>query len=129
MALTTGAPPPAGIYWTAAIYAAATVSTSAKYSARTVPLAHANVAVKAKYAGMPPQAGVIRVSARYRAEAGNEGVAESTLRVAAAYKGGIVPNASARISVVATYAGGGVRVQPLAPPKQLNVAVTRAATI
>lgn len=129
MRLTTGGPPGAGIYWYAAIYAAAEVSVTAQYTARRVPLARANIRARAAYRGMPPQSGVIRVSARYEAHAGNEGVAESVIRVSAGYRSGTVPNAVARISVVASYAGDGAQVELLTVPSQLNVAVTRAATI
>lgn len=129
MTLTTTRPPAPGIYWYAAIYAAATITTSAQYGARTVALAHANIGVKARYRGLPPQDGVLRVSARYFATPGTEATEQSAIKVRASYVGGIVQTTSARIHVTARYAGTGSRVELIGVPSQLNVAVTRAATI
>lgn len=129
MVLTTTRPPAAGVYWYAAIYAAATITASAQYGARTIPLAHADIGVKAQYRGMPPQSGVIRVSARYFAAPGTEATEEAAITLNASYIGGIVQTVSARLAVTASYTGAGTRVELLSLPAQLNVAVTRAATI
>lgn len=129
MTLTTTRPPAAGVYWYAAIYAAATITASAQYGAQTIPLTHANIGVKARYRGLPPQDGVIRVAVRYMAVPGTEGTAEAVLKVRADYVGNITQTTSARITVAAAYTSGGTKVVRATLPAQLNVAVTRAATI
>lgn len=129
MTLTTTRPPAAGVYWYAAIYAAATITAAAQYGARTIPLAHANIGVKARYRGLPPQDAALRVSARYFATPGTEATEEAAITVNASYIGGIVQTVSARMHVTAEYTGVGSRVELIGLPSQLNVAVTRAATI
>lgn len=128
--LTTAAAPGPGIYVQAVVYAQATFEASAQYAIHTLPKGTVHFNARAAYQVRPPTTCFFRVSARYNMAAGTLGVAGVTLPAHAEFGANVAPHGSVTLAVSATYSFAGTEVStPPPPPAQINIAVTRAATI
>lgn len=125
MALTTAGPPPAGIYWCAAIYTSFSLTAASQLAVREIPRAKLHLYATPKIGMLPPQNFALRASASLGMLVGTEETTAFRLEATSALYMGQVISTSFKIAMTASLSFGGVAEAPRGG--QINVAVGRAA--
>ena len=129
MSLTTAGPPAAGIYWQAAIYASFSVVAGSALTQRNIPEATMRLHATPRVGMLPPQKFGLFASASLGMTVGTEESTTFAIHVTSRTGFGQAQSTSFNLRVTASTGFGGAEITGVPPQRQVNVAVSRAATI
>lgn len=127
MPVTTAGPPPAGIYWWAAIYTSFELTVAAQLAMRNIPDAHVDLQVTPKIGMRPPQSFTLLANASLEMQVGTEETAEFALTATPSLRMGHTPSTSFHLQVTVSMSFTATAEAPHG--RQTNATISRAATI